>query len=175
MRVGNRLYVSYWHEGFVILDISDMSKPQLVSHYNTSPAFPHPTHTCLVMPKPLKGRNIMVVADEDVAKLWPAPPSFSWTYDITQERLPVPISTFQVPRLDPDGAPQPAMTGQLRAVTNWVGPVGTGAQLANALSTALFGGSVDVPVYVTRDLGSSTYATISLTATSVTARTGNRV
>ena len=28
---------------------------------------------------------------------------------------------------------QPAMPGQLRAVTNWVGPVGTGAQLANAL------------------------------------------
>jgi hypothetical protein len=29
--------------------------------------------------------------------------------------------------------PQPAMPGQLRAVTNWVGPVGTGAKLANAL------------------------------------------
>src|SRR5947209_18063320 len=29
--------------------------------------------------------------------------------------------------------PQPAMPGQLRTVTNWVGPVGTGAQLANAL------------------------------------------
>jgi Protein of unknown function (DUF3145) len=29
--------------------------------------------------------------------------------------------------------PQPAMPGQLRAVTNWLGPVGTGAQLASAL------------------------------------------
>jgi hypothetical protein len=29
--------------------------------------------------------------------------------------------------------PQPAMPEQLRAVTNWVGPVGTGARLANAL------------------------------------------
>lgn len=29
--------------------------------------------------------------------------------------------------------PQPAMPGQLRAVINWVGPVGTGARLANAL------------------------------------------
>ena len=53
----------------------------------------------------------MVVADEDVAKLWPAAPSFAWVYDITKERLPVPISTFQVPGLDKDGAPQPAMTG----------------------------------------------------------------
>src|SRR3981081_1567813 len=31
------------------------------------------------------------------------------------------------------GTPQPAMPGQLRAVTNWVGPVGTGGRLANAL------------------------------------------
>jgi Protein of unknown function (DUF3145) len=29
--------------------------------------------------------------------------------------------------------PQPAMPGQLRAVTNWMGPVGTGGRLANAL------------------------------------------
>ena len=29
--------------------------------------------------------------------------------------------------------PQPAMPAQLRAVVNWVGPVGTGAQLASAL------------------------------------------
>ncbi|BBY60371.1 hypothetical protein MSAR_35070 [Mycolicibacterium sarraceniae] len=29
--------------------------------------------------------------------------------------------------------PQPAMPGQLRAVTNWTGPVGTGARLTNAL------------------------------------------
>ena len=29
--------------------------------------------------------------------------------------------------------PQPALPGQLRAVTNWIGPVGTGARLANAL------------------------------------------
>jgi hypothetical protein len=111
LRRGDRLYVSYWHHGFVILDISDLSNPTLVSQYNTSPAFPHPTHTCLVMPKPLKGRSIMVVADEDVAKLWLAPPAFAWTFDITNEKLPVPISTFQVPGLDADGSPQPPMTG----------------------------------------------------------------
>jgi hypothetical protein len=111
LRVGNRLYVSYWHHGFFILDISDMSKPKLVSGLNTSPTFPHPTHTCLVMPQPLKGRKIMLVADEDVAKLRPAPPSFTWVFDITDERLPVPIATIQVPGLDRDGSPQPPMTG----------------------------------------------------------------
>jgi hypothetical protein len=63
------------------------------------------------MPKPLKGRNVMIVADEDVAKLRPAAPAFAWVYDLTEERLPIPISTFQVPGLDADGSPQPPMTG----------------------------------------------------------------
>ena len=63
------------------------------------------------MPQPLKGRKIMVVADEDVAKLWPAAPAFTWIYDITDEHCPMPIATFQVEGLDKDGAPQPPMMG----------------------------------------------------------------
>lgn len=111
IRAGDRLYVSYWHHGLFILDIADMARPKLVSQLNTSPSFPHPTHTCLPVPQLLKGRKIMVVADEDVAKLRPSPPAFTWIYDITDERLPLPIATFQVPGLDRDGSPQPAMTG----------------------------------------------------------------
>jgi hypothetical protein len=53
----------------------------------------------------------MVVADEDVAKLWPAAPAFAWIYDITNETCPIPISTFQVEGLDKDGSPQPPMMG----------------------------------------------------------------
>jgi len=111
LRFGDRLYVSYWHHGFFILDISDMSRPKLVSGVNSSPAHPHPTHTALRMPMKLKGRDIMIVADEDVAKLRPSPPAFTWVYDISDERQPMPISTFQVPGLDVDGSPQPAMMG----------------------------------------------------------------
>jgi hypothetical protein len=111
LRMGDRLYVSYWHHGLFILDIADMSKPKAIAHANTSPAFPHPTHTCLPIPQPLKGRNVMVVADEDVAKLRPSAPSFAWIYDITIEGMPVPIATFQVPGLDSDGSPQPPMSG----------------------------------------------------------------
>jgi hypothetical protein len=77
LRMGDRLYVSYWHHGFFILDISDMSKPKAISHVNTSPGpIPHPTHTCLPHPAEAAGRDILVVADEDVAKLWPAAPAF---------------------------------------------------------------------------------------------------
>jgi hypothetical protein len=104
LRMGNRLYVSYWHHGLFILDISDMARPKTVAHTNTSPAFFHPTHTCLPIPQSLKGRRIMVVADEDVAKLRPSSPSFAWIYDITLEQLPVPIATFQVAGLDVDGS-----------------------------------------------------------------------
>jgi len=111
LRFGDRLYVSYWHHGFFILDVADLAKPRLVSGLNTSPAHPHPTHTCLPIRRKLKGRDIMVVADEDVAKLRPSPPAFSWIYDITDERQPLPIATFDVDGVDTDGAPQPVMTG----------------------------------------------------------------
>jgi len=111
LRMGDRLYVSYWHHGLFILDISDMSRPRAIAHMNSSPSFPHPTHTCLPIPQQLKGRSVMVVADEDVAKLRPHAPAFTWVYDITDETNPLPISTFQVPGLDTDGAPQPPMTG----------------------------------------------------------------
>ena len=53
----------------------------------------------------------MIVADEDVAKRAPSAPAFTWVYDITDERNPIPISTFQVPEADRDGAPAQAMTG----------------------------------------------------------------
>lgn len=111
IRMGDRLYVSYWHHGLFILDISDMRRPSAIAHVNSSPSFPHPTHTVLPIPQTLKGRRIMVVADEDVAKLRPSPPAFTWIYDITQETNPLAIATYQVDGLDPDGAPQPQMMG----------------------------------------------------------------
>ncbi len=111
LRLGDRLYVSYWHHGFFILDIEDMSRPRMIAQLNTGQSFPHPTHTCLPIPQTLKGRRVMVVADEDVAKLRPSSPSFAWIYDVTHEATPIPIGTFQAPGVDPDGSPQPQMTG----------------------------------------------------------------
>jgi hypothetical protein len=111
LRLGDRLYVSYWHHGMFILDVSDLARPKLVAEGVKSRAFPHPTHTCLPVPQRLKGRAVMVVADEDVAKLAPAPPAFTWIYDITDERSPIPIGTFQVDGVHAEGAPQAPMTG----------------------------------------------------------------
>jgi hypothetical protein len=109
IRLGNRLYVSYWHGGFVILDIDDMAKPRHVAGLDWSPPFITPTHTALPVPFPLQGRRVLLVADEDVAKLEPGPPSFLWLVDITDERRPVPFASFQVEGVD--GSPQPPYTG----------------------------------------------------------------
>ena len=69
LRLGDRLYVSYWQHGGAILNISDMAHPTLISRIDTTASFPHPTHTLLTVPQPVKGRRIMVVADEDVDSL----------------------------------------------------------------------------------------------------------
>lgn len=106
LRMGDRLYTSYWHHGFFILDIEDMSQPKMISGLNMSPVYPHPRHTALPIPFPLHGHDIMILADEDVAKLRPHAPAFTWIVDITDETNPVPIASWQVEGLDDDGAPQ---------------------------------------------------------------------
>jgi hypothetical protein len=100
IRQGDRLYVSYWHGGGVILDISDMAKPKMVSSFDWSPPFPWPTHSVVPVPFAINGQRYIIVADEDVARLSPdmAPEmsSFMWFLDVTDETRPVPVSTFQV-------------------------------------------------------------------------------
>ncbi|HET7597500.1 MAG TPA: hypothetical protein VFK15_11260 [Burkholderiales bacterium] len=112
LRHGNRLYTSYWHGGFVILDIEDMKKPRLVSHLDWSPPFPWPTHTCLRIPFKIESRDFMVVSDEDVVRLEGCPPypsAFLWIVDITDETHPMPVATFQLDEIPPEE--QPYMTG----------------------------------------------------------------
>lgn len=111
LRMGDRLYTSYWHHGFFILDVEDIANPKMVSGLDVGATFPHPRHTALPIPFPVHGHNIMILADEDVAKLHPHAPAFTWIVDITDETNPVPISSWQVEGLDPDGAPQPPMSG----------------------------------------------------------------
>ena len=110
MRVGNRLYCSFWHGGFVILNIDDMSKPTYVSGLDWSPPFPCPTHTALPVPFLLRGRRVMLVADEDVVRLaGPTAPAFLWLVDITDETKPIPFASFQVD--EEDGMPKRDYTG----------------------------------------------------------------
>jgi hypothetical protein len=106
IRLGTRLYVSYWHGGFVILDIEDMARPRFVSGLDWSPPFAWPTHTALPVPFPLMHRRVLIVADEDVVRLGPSAPSFLWLVDITDETRPVPFASFQVEEVDGSDAPE---------------------------------------------------------------------
>ena len=103
--------MSYWHHGAFILDIADLHNPKMVSSFNTGPTFPHPTHTVLPIPFEIAGHRHMIVADEDVAKLRPHAPAFTWIFDITDETNPIPIASWQVEGLDLVGEPQSAFTG----------------------------------------------------------------
>jgi hypothetical protein len=108
LRLANRLYTSYWKGGFVILDIEDMTRPQLISHLQWQPAFACPTHTALPLPFSIRGRRYLVVADEDVQRSESDVPAFVWMVDISDERHPVPVGSFQVEGLE--GRSQPTMT-----------------------------------------------------------------
>src|SRR5229473_1504819 len=84
LRRGNRLYTSYWHGGFVILDIDDIRHPKYISGLDWSPPYPCPTHTVLPIPHELMGRKIAVVTDEEVSdRLTQSPNAFLWIVDIT--------------------------------------------------------------------------------------------
>jgi len=104
LRVGNRLYTGYWHGGFVILDIEEMAKPKFISGLDWSPPFPWPTHTALRVPFQIDGRDLLLVADEDVVRLEDCPPypsAFLWVVDVTDEKHPMQFASFQVDHIPP--------------------------------------------------------------------------
>jgi hypothetical protein len=114
IRMGDRLYVSYWHGGGFILDISDMAHPTLVSSLNWSPPYPWPTHSLVPIPFEIYGHRWMLVADEDVSPKddldeEPQMPAALWMLDITDESRPTPVGSFQVEGID--GGKHPLMTG----------------------------------------------------------------
>ena len=88
IRRGDRLYVSYWHGGFVILDITDMTRPKFISGFNWSPPYPSPIHTTLPIPWKLANRDVMVVVRRGSRQARTDPPAFMWMVDITEETRP---------------------------------------------------------------------------------------
>jgi hypothetical protein len=97
LRYGDRLYVSYHAAGMVILDISDITKPKMLSHYNYHPPFRSSTHTYARMPYKIAGKDIAVVVDEQPGRPRPGHvPAFMWIFDVTEETDPQPISSFSI-------------------------------------------------------------------------------
>jgi hypothetical protein len=92
---GNRAYCGWWDAGLVILDISNISKPTLVSHLDLG-AESIATHTAL----PVPGRDILVVTDEQLATDCKGIQTKVRAVDIADERHPRVISEFPAPEGD---------------------------------------------------------------------------
>ena len=89
----DRAWVGYLDGGAVILDISDMTHPRLVSRWDYHPPFPGFTHTLL----PLFERGLLIVSDEAVADAGRDWPKLVWVVDVRDETNPVPIATCPLP------------------------------------------------------------------------------
>jgi hypothetical protein len=110
IRRGDRLYVSYWLAGWAILDISDMSKPKEVARVHKPKAFPAPSHSVVPVPFKLHGMEMVLVADEDVARRQEDGPAFMWLVNIDDETDPVTIGSFQIDGIE-TRKPAPPHTG----------------------------------------------------------------
>lgn len=83
-----------WRDaGLVVMDVSDRSKPSLISHTNWSPPFQGGTHNCL----PLPDRDLLVVLDEAVLDDFEDGLKNIWIFDVKDKTNPVPVSTMPPP------------------------------------------------------------------------------
>lgn len=100
--IGDRAYLAYGAGGLVILDISDLSRPGLVSRLDFSPPF-NPViavHTAV----PLPDRGLVAVNSEAIEEDCDEPLGFAGLVDLTDEAAPRVISMFPLPA-PPPGAP----------------------------------------------------------------------
>jgi hypothetical protein len=89
----DRAWVGYLDGGAIILDISDLGHPRMLSRWDYHPPFPGFTHTLL----PLLNRGLMVVSDEAVRDGGEDWPKLVWIVDVRDETNPVPIATCPLP------------------------------------------------------------------------------
>ena len=89
----DRCYLGYIDGGMYIMDISDMSRPKPIAHWDNSPPYHGFTHTIL----PLFDRGLLVVTDESVVDDAADWPKLIWILDGRDETNPVPIATCPLP------------------------------------------------------------------------------
>ena len=92
----DRCYLGYIDGGIMVLDISDRSRPKLVSRWTNSPPYNGFNHTVV----PLFERGLLVVSDESVQDNATDWPKLVWLLDARDERHLVSISTLPLPPVD---------------------------------------------------------------------------
>jgi hypothetical protein len=90
---GNLGYGAWRDGGLTIHDLSDPTKPKLLSHINWSPPFPGGTHT----PLPLPGRKLAIILDEANAQKCAKGTFHTFVVDMRSPENPVPIATLPTP------------------------------------------------------------------------------
>ncbi|MDP6548862.1 MAG: hypothetical protein QF659_02165 [Dehalococcoidia bacterium] len=92
-----RAYLGWVDSGVIILDISDKSRPKMISQLDYHPPFPGFTHTAV----PIFSRDLLVVSEEamqhDNCEDWP---KLVWIMDLRLESKPVMISSLPMPDRD---------------------------------------------------------------------------
>jgi hypothetical protein len=92
----DRAYIGYIDGGVIILDISDKSRPQMVSQLDYHPPMSGFTHTVL----PLFSQDKLIVSDEAIqpnSRDWPKP---VWIVDIHDETRPMITGTLPIPPVE---------------------------------------------------------------------------
>jgi hypothetical protein len=93
----DRCYLGYLDGGMMVLDITDRSRPKLVSRWANSPPYNGFTHTVL----PLFSRELLVVTDESIQNDGADWPKLVWLLDARDERNLVSIGTLPVAGVKP--------------------------------------------------------------------------
>jgi hypothetical protein len=90
---GDTAYCS-WRDGcLAVVDVSDRSKPRLITHKIWAPPYGGGTHNAL----PLPDRDLLIVVDEAVLDHQEDGDKPIWIFDIREKSNPISISTFPAP------------------------------------------------------------------------------
>ncbi|MEA3025463.1 MAG: hypothetical protein QOF91_748 [Alphaproteobacteria bacterium] len=99
MRCGDEMYAGCWFSGISIIDVSDITRPRTLGHYEYQPPHAEPTHTFLKVPFLIAGRSIAVSTEEERPKRGPdvgRPHAPLRTWDVTDPTKPTILCTYQL-------------------------------------------------------------------------------
>jgi hypothetical protein len=95
--LGDRAYLGYWDAGYIILDISNLDEPFLVTRKCYAPPYGGAFHTALPISRKIRDRNWLIVFQESLLPYNQEGLKLMWIVDISEEENPVSVSTFMVP------------------------------------------------------------------------------
>ena len=93
----DRAYLAYRDQGVIIMDISDIRKPTMISQIKWSPPEEGNTHSVGIVVPAHGGRPDIVIATDEIISPQQCPFGYMHILDVRYEKNPVQISTFRLP------------------------------------------------------------------------------